>query len=214
MEVWWQPPRKQETSEVPRYYHVFGWEDGFVYSKNANFTFNPEYVPYSESDIQKAKTDERGAYTTSALKNSQPDVIARPNLRYEWMGNYHQWWISKEKMQELHDDNRLVYGKTGVPRVKKYFHELKGIPIKDVWDDISQIQMKEKLDYATQKPVKLLERIIKMFSNKGDMVCDPFAGSGTTGRASLLTGREYTLFDINPDAKLLFEKSIGGQLPL
>lgn len=181
-----------------------------VYSKSSDFTFNPIYKPYAEKDLSKAKEDERGFYTTSALKNSQPDVIPRPNLRYEWNGNLFQWWVSKEKMQELHDDGRLVYNHKGVPRVKKYYHELKGVPVKDVWDDISQIQNGEKLDYATQKPVKLLERVIHMFSNPGDLVCDPFAGSGTTGRAAINLGRRFCLFDINPEAKKLFEASLGG----
>ena len=185
-----------------------------VYSKSASFTFNPEYKPYRDEDIEKAKSDKRGAYNTSALKNSQPDVIQRPNLRYVWNGNDCQWWVSKEKMQALHDDDRLVYNTAGVPRVKKYYSELKGIPVKDVWDDISQIQNGEKLDYATQKPVKLLERLVRMFSNKGELVCDPFGGSGSTGRACINTGRQYRLFDINPKAKELFDNSIGGQLPI
>jgi DNA modification methylase len=183
-----------------------------VYSKNSSFTFNPEYKPYDEEDVKNSKKDDRGYYQTSALKNSQPDVTPRLNLRYEWNGNSCQWFVSKEKMQELHDDNRLEYNSRGIPRVKRYFHELKGIQVKDVWDDISQIQMGEKMDYATQKPVKLLMRIIRMFSNKGDVVCDPFGGSGTTGRASIQLDREYTLFDINPKAKELFDESVGGQI--
>jgi len=83
-----------------------------------------------------------------------------------------------------------------------------GIPIRDVWSDINNTQGPEKLDYATQKPVKLLERIIKMLSNKGELVLDPFAGSGTTGRASINLNRNYILFDISKKGKNEFEKSI------
>lgn len=185
-----------------------------VYSKSNNQLFNPEFKPYSEELVKGCKKDERGYYRTSALKNSQPEVTPRPNLRYEWNNQLHQWHISIERMRMLHNDNRLEYPPSGIPRVKKYFHELGGVQVKDIWDDISQIQMGEKLDYATQKPVKLLERIIKMYSNVGDVVCDPFAGSGTTGRASIATEREYILFDINPEAKELFDSTIGGRLPL
>ena len=85
---------------------------------------------------------------------------------------------------------------------------MKGIPVRDLWTDINQIQSGEKLDYATQKPVKLLERIVKMYSNSGDVVLDPFAGSGTTGRACINTGRNYILFDINEKAKSVFLESI------
>ena len=83
-----------------------------------------------------------------------------------------------------------------------------GIPVRDLWLDINQIQGNEKLDYATQKPVKLLERIVKMFSNEGDLVLDPFAGSGTTGRASINTKRHYIMLDINPKGREIFEESI------
>ena len=185
-----------------------------VYSKTNSHTFHPLYRPYDEEVILNSKKDDRGYYQTSALKNSQPEVVPRPNLRYEWNGNTFQWYCSKERMQELHDEGRLEYNNRGIPRIKRYFHEMKGIQVKDVWDDVSQIQMGEKLPYATQKPVKLLERIITMFSNKGDMVVDPFGGSGTTGRAAINTDRRYTLFDINPKGKELFEQSIGGRLPL
>lgn len=185
-----------------------------VYSKGSSFVFNAEYKPYDEEMVEGCMKDERGYYQTSALKNSQPEVMPRPNLRYEWNGVMYQWYVSKERMQRLHDEDRLVYGRSGVPRVKKYFHEMKGIPVKDVWDDVKQIQMWEKLPYATQKPVALLERIVRMYSNQGDLVVDPFGGSGTTGRACISTGREYRLFDINSEAKKLFEESLGGQLPI
>ena len=111
----------------------------------------------------------------------------------------------------LHDDNRLEYSPiTGIPRVKKYLDEMDGIPVKDVWSDIKQIQGVEKLDYATQKPVELLNRIIRMFSNEGSTVLDPCAGSGTVGRSAIATNRNYILFDLNDEGKIVFEDSIKG----
>jgi DNA modification methylase len=104
-------------------------------------------------------------------------------------------------MKELDSQKRLEYNANGIPRVKKYLHEMDGIPVRDLWIDINQIQGSEKLDYATQKPVKLLERIVNMFSNKGDLVLDPFAGSGTTGRACINTNRNYIMLDINSKGK-------------
>ena len=67
-------------------------------------------------------------------------------------------------------EERLEYNKNGVPRVKRYVDEMDGIPITDLWTDIRQIQGNEKLDYATQKPIKLLERIINASSDEGDLV--------------------------------------------
>ena len=113
----------------------------------------------------------------------------------------------------LHDDNRLEYSpNTGIPRVKKYLDEMDGIPVKDVWSDVKQIQGNEKLDYATQKPVALLNRILCMFSNKNSIVLDPCAGSGTVGRSARQTDRNYILFDLNTEGKKLFEESIKNPL--
>ena len=188
-----------------------------VYQKGKESIYNSEHKEYDAETIRKAKycPYHKKKYNTSALVNRQPNVVSRPNLRYEWNGHDLQWHISKERMQKLHDDNRLEYSSnTGIPRVKKFLDEMDGIPIKDVWNDIKQIQGVEKLDYATQKPVALLNRIVSMFSNEGSTVLDPCAGSGTTGRSAKLTGRNYILFDLNDDGRALFNKSLVGLVPL
>ena len=182
-----------------------------VYQKSTTSIYNPEHKEYSEETVNKAKMCpyRKKKYNTSALVNRQPNVVSRPNLRYEWNGNHLQWHVSKERMQMLHDDNRLEYSSnSGIPRVKKYLDEMDGIPVKDVWSDIKQIQGVEKLDYATQKPVALLNRIVEMFSNKDSTILDPCAGSGSIGRSAIATNRNYILFDINDEAKKLFEESI------
>ena len=188
-----------------------------VYQKGKESIYNPEHKEYDPETIKKAKTCpyRNKKYQTSALVNRQPNVVSRPNLRYTWKGNNLQWHISKERMIMLDEDNRLEYSpKTGIPRVKKYFDEMDGIPVKDVWTDIKQIQGIEKLDYATQKPISLLNRIVSMFSNEGSTVLDPCAGSGTVGRSSILNGRNYILFDLNEDGRVLFNKSLVGLVPL
>lgn len=179
-----------------------------VYSKTNKQLFNPIYEPYSKEYLATMKSDERGLYSTSPAKNNNPDSIPRPNLRYEWNGHTNQWWVSKEKMQEFHDDNRLHYSKSGVPRIKRYASESKGVLIGDVWTDISSLQKKEKLGYDTQKPVELLKRFVTMYTNKGDFVLDCFAGSGTTGRASIELSRFPVLIDINNKSKTIFENSL------
>ena len=188
-----------------------------VYQKGKESIYNPEHKEYDPETIKKAKTCSyrNKKYQTSALVNRQPNVVSRPNLRYTWKGNNLQWHISKERMIMLDEDNRLEYSsKTGIPRVKKYFDEMDGIPVKDVWTDIKQIQGIEKLDYATQKPISLLNRIVSMFSNEGSTVLDPCAGSGTVGRSAMLNGRNYILFDLNEDGRALFNKSLVGIVPL
>ena len=110
-----------------------------VYQKGKESIYNPEHKEYDPETVRKAKfcPYRKKKYNTSALVNRQPNVVSRPNLRYEWNGNHLQWHVSKERMQMLHDDNRLEYSPiTGVPRVKKFLDEMDGIPVKDVWSDI------------------------------------------------------------------------------
>lgn len=205
--VWCSGGNKFSTKKLARFHDSL-----LLYGKSSKSIYNPEYKAYDDDYMQKSNVKfcevRKLEYNTTAAHNSQPDVNPRPNLRYEWNGHNYQWYVTKDKMQKLHDDNRLEYSKSGVPRFKKYLSEMKGIPVRDLWTDINQIQSGEKLDYATQKPIKLLERIIKMFSNENDIVLDPFAGSGTTGRACIKTNRKYMLLDKNENAKKIFEESL------
>ncbi len=185
-----------------------------VYSKKCkgNSIFNPLYFPYDEEYKKKSNVKfcdiHKKEYVTTAIHNSQPNVNPRLNLRYNWNGHDKQWYVCKEKMQELHNDDRLQYNAAGIPRVKRFLDEMEGIPLRDVWTDINNTQAGEKLDYATQKPVKLLERIIKLYSNENDICLDIFAGSGTLGRACINLNRKYLLLDINDKGKEIFIKSI------
>ncbi len=179
-----------------------------VYSKSSNYVFNPQYIPYDQDYLAKTKKDERGQYTTTSLHNSQPDVNPRPNLRYEWNGNVKQWYVTKDKMQTLHDENRLVYNENGIPRIKRYVDEMDGIPITDLWTDISNTQGTEKVDYATQKPIQLLDRIIRMYTNEGDLVGDLFSGSGSTAISALKNNRKYVVSDINPKSEQILTDRI------
>ena len=72
-----------------------------------------------------------------------------------------------------------------------------GISLSDVWDDIPALphNSKERLDHPTQKPYKLIERLVLILSNKGDTILDNFAGSGTLGEVCINTNRKYILIE-------------------
>ena len=188
-----------------------------VYSKKGpgklKYKFNPKYFPYDDEYKKKSNVKfcniHKKEYITTALHNSHPENNPRPNLVYEWKGNTQQWYVTKEKMIGLDQDNRLKYNKKNVPRIKRFLDEMDGIPLRDIWYDINNIQSAEKLKYATQKPVKLLERIIELYSDENDLCMDIFAGSGTLGRACINKNRNYILFDINDDGKKIFHDSIS-----
>ena len=205
--IWKSGGNAKNKKQLGRYHDNLS-----VYSKGKNPKFNPLYHPYDDEYKKKSGAklceDRDEWYVTTALHNSQPDVNPRPNLRYEWNGHFQQWYTSRSRMEKLHAGNRLQYNKKGVPRVKRFLNEMEGIPVRDLWTDINQIQGSEKLDYPTQKPVRLLERILTLYSDAGDLVCDPFAGSGTLGRAAKNLQRNYLLIDMNAKGKEEFLKSI------
>lgn len=85
----------------------------------------------------------------------------------------------------------------------------KGVPLSDVWEiPYLNPKAKERVGYPTQKPVILLEEIIKLVTDEGDIVVDPFAGSGTTLVAAKILNRKYLGMDISSDAVLIAEKRL------
>ena len=106
-------------------------------------------------------------------------------------------------MQQLIDDGRVVQTKPGtVPMYKRYLDESLGTPLTTNWSDISFVRgwSKERIGYPTQKPLALLERIIKASSNEGDVVLDPFCGCATACIAAENLGRRWIGIDISPKA--------------
>lgn len=136
------------------------------------------------------------------------------NLVYEWKGAWpsanRTWSCTIEKMREYEKAGRIHYPKKGMPRLKRYESEHEGTVIQDIWTDISKIhnQSAELLGYPTQKPVALLERIIKASSNPGDLVLDPFCGCGTTIDAAEKLGRQWIGIDITQLATSLIKNRL------
>jgi len=119
---------------------------------------------------------------------------------YEWKGKRPPptrcWVYAKEKMEELDQQGRILYSKTGYPRFKRYLDENPGEKIPDVWTDINIASGGETLGYPTQKPLALLERIIQAGSNEGDIVLDPFSGCGTAVVAAQKLKRKWIGIDV------------------
>lgn len=105
---------------------------------------------------------------------------------------------SGKSVYKRSNDGKVVFAK-----------EKKGVPISDVWEiPFLNPKAKERTGYPTQKPIELLERIIRISTNEGDCVLDPFCGSGTTLVAAKLLGRKFIGIDTNPDAIELCKKRI------
>lgn len=131
------------------------------------------------------------------LQNTVNPNRNRPNLTYVSNGHLRTWKWSQARMQELHDQGRLHYSSTGYPQLKQYLDESPGQRVTDVWDDIDSLQVirSERCGYPTQKPISLLTRIIAAHADEGDLVLDPFCGSGTTGVTAHRLGCDWILQD-------------------
>ena len=122
----------------------------------------------------------------------------RPNLRYDFLGHNQVWAASKNRLMELQNSGLLFQINGGLPQKKGYLDVNKGAKVNDVWDDINPVnsQALERVDYATQKPESLLERIVKASSNEDDIVLDCFAGSGTTAAVAEKLNRRWITCDL------------------
>jgi len=191
----------------------------FFYTLGDGYTFNRAYRPHNEEyvkDFYKYVEPVTGRrYRLDNLANPNKD---RPNLTYEFLGVTRVWRWTKERMEEAYKQGIVVQTKPGaVPAMKRYLDEQEGNPVDSIWTDIPPIQSQseERLGYPTQKPVALLERIIKVSSNENDIVLDAFCGCGTALVAAQKLKRQWIGIDISPTAcrvmaKRLKDKNICG----
>jgi DNA modification methylase len=170
------------------------------YGRSERTTFNPLYRPYDQSyldrDYRRVDADGR-RYRIDNLQG--PGGAEKGNPSYEVMGVTRYWRYSKEKMEQLIRDGRVIQTRPGaVPQYKRYLDEMPGIPAQSLWDDLPSInnRSKELLGYPTQKPEGLLERVIQASSNEGDVVLDPFCGCGTAVAVAEHLKRKWIGIDV------------------
>lgn len=188
-----------------------------LYSAGDNYwDEDAAFLPYDPLDLSE-KTAEKYSqidrdgrrYQLTSLINPSQD---RPNLTYEFLGVTRVWRWTKERMQKAFDDGLVVQTAKGrVPRFKRYLDTQRGVALDDVWTDIPPLnsQAQERLGYPTQKPLALLERIIKLSSKPGDVVLDPFCGCGTAIEAAETLGRRWTGIDITALAIDVVERRLS-----
>jgi adenine-specific DNA-methyltransferase len=168
------------------------------------FGFRGELSDEMRKLYNKDDGDGRGAYTTQPIiKTSNPG----PQTTYDYTDNRGRVWpcpkkgwrFNESRMHKLENDNRLVF--TDVIREKYYLQEREelGSQLPNIWTDISGNALgysKEAQGYPTQKPEKLVSRIIEALTKEGDLVADFFCGSGTTGAVAERLGRRWIMCDL------------------
>ncbi len=177
----------------------------FFYTKSSvDYVFHPPLIkdtPEVEKYIAERfvnKDDDGRLYMKSPIVS--PNY--RENLIYNYKGYTappNGWSIQKDVMEEWDKQNRLYFPEKGDRIYRKiYLDEYEGQPPSNIWTDIFVINpvAKERLDYATQKPEALLERIIKASSNENMLVADFFGGSGVTSAVANKLGRKFIHVDV------------------
>ena len=210
-------PQRQQIRRLQRQPILF-------YAKSGQADFHTQYSfadPQYQEYIKKffRHKDEYGrVYRIDNLANPAP----RPNLMYDYKGYPHPkngWAIDlKRKCASADSEGRLEFPKTTTGRIqrRRFLDELKGRPVQSIWNDIRMIasQSKEKVGYPTQKPLALLDRIIKASSNEGDMILDPFAGCATACVAAERLDRQWVGIDISEKAADLVQVRIRKEIDL
>ena len=160
-----------------------------AYSRSTDFTFNTEYI----------------------MTDGKREAIARGFHRNGHIGKKQLLVYDKAKAYHA-----ILTAKKAGDKIVYIEGESKGVAVSDTWTDVGIIApgAHERVGYPTQKPLKLLTRIIQAGSNKGDMVLDPFAGSGTTMMVAEALGREWIGIDSHARSGELFakryKKNFGG----
>lgn len=177
-------PAKTETY-YPRKYDTI-----ISYAKSMDYKFFKQCEPIPQYMYDRARSDPDGRKWVD-----------------QNLGN-----LTDEKIEQMKAEGRVFVTKTGNLRRKQYLDEMPGVLLNSVWSDIPIInsQADERMDYPTQKPEALLERIIKTSTEEGDLVFDCFMGSGTTQAAALKTNRRFIGADINLGAVQTATKRLIG----
>lgn len=172
------------------------------YYGRGNFIFNDVYTAHDPEYLESKYThvDQNGRrYRLDNITSPNP----RPNMMYVWRGHKAPalgWRYSKETMQRLDDEGRIWYpdSKEKRPQLIRYLDESEGQPATSIWTDIPPVnsQAAERVNYDTQKPQALLDRIISASAAEGALVLDCFAGSGTTAVSAEKLNRRWIACDL------------------
>lgn len=182
-----------------------------VYAKNKNI-WRPNLLPRTkemDSRYKNPDNDSRGVWQSDNLlrKDSQKSglyKITTPSGRICEPPPGRSWRVPESKYNEMLADNRIWFGANGdgVPRIKRFLSEVKqGITALTIWEylEVGHTQDAQREctvfnpnnPFATPKPERLIERILTLGSNPGDLVLDSFLGSGTTAAVAHKMGRRW-----------------------
>jgi adenine-specific DNA-methyltransferase len=175
--------------------------------------------PWKASDLSVSLTSgQRGQHFQRTGQSPNLYLVTAPSGRQVEPPANRCWSVSSERFAELNADNRIWWGKSGdnVPALKRFLSEVQqGIIPQTVWmhDEVGHNQeaskeIKALFDgqelFSTPKPERLLQRIIDIGSDPGDLVLDCFLGSGTTAAVAHKLGRRWIGIELNYTASRIY----------
>lgn len=207
--IWQKCNSKNYTSKSLSNVH----DSIFLYSKNRNYRFNEIFEELSNEYIESAYKYIENNRRYRLLPLHAPGIRNGATGR-KWNGlkplEGNHWRFSPETLDEMDARGLIEISSSGVPSYKKYLDESKGIRIGTIWLDAKQLPSSENKNYPTQKPESIIEKIVDIGSNYGDIVFDCFMGSGTTQAVAMKLGRKFIGADINLGAVQITTKRLLG----
>jgi adenine-specific DNA-methyltransferase len=189
------------------------------YGKTANYTWNEvfqEYDDYYLDQFYTHKDPDGRRWRRSDLTGAG---IRHGATGHEWRGinvnsKGRHWFVPPTELDKLDAAGKIHWPakEGGIPMLKRYLDEQPGVPLQDIWADITPIHNlgAERSGYPTQKPEPLLDRIIRASSNENDIVADFFCGSGTTAAVAEKLGRKWIVSDLGKFAIHTTRKRLIG----
>lgn len=186
----------------------------FIYHKTSSYIWN-EVLTAPSSDYIDGFFDqvEAGTNRRYARGDLTAAGLSGGGYDYEFKGIRRIWRYPEATLEKLDHEGRLHWPRNGVPRLKRYLDEFRGVPLQDLWSDIRVIhnQSAERLGYNTQKPESLLERILNSSSREGQLIADFFGGSGTAAAVAEKLGRRWITTDLGKPACMVMRKRLIDQ---
>ncbi|MGZ8256577.1 MAG: site-specific DNA-methyltransferase [Gallionella sp.] len=190
----------------------------FLYSKNENHFFQPVFVPRTQEETDEeypSICDITGKRYKSVSMNAagqgEPRYFGDKGLLVSPKGTHWRW--SQERINQALAEGKIFFSSAGTPRYKQYADDIDGKQVQDLWFDFMAISSRsnEGVEYATQKPEKLLERVIQASCPENGIVADFFGGSGTTAAVAEKLGRRWITTDLGKPACMVMRKRLIDQ---
>ena len=187
------------------------------YTKTNKAIWNQMRRQVSAAELREYKQDSVGRYYKT---DNLTAPGGRPERQFTWRGatpsGSRSWAYDEETLEAMLAEGSIELGKNGKAKLRgriTYLDANPGQKLQSIWTDVPRVgnTAKERVGYPTQKPLALLDRIIRASSNEGDLVLDPFCGCGTAADAAAKLGRGYLGIDVSAIAVRVMEQRLQSR---